>query len=209
MNKIILVGMIAVLAACSNNNGAESVPPATQDQEVQTAPQPVEARTDQAQTVMDDLARLDDPNKFRETTVDPEKLRLFATELYQKIDDDQKYLEDAFELGEMRTIGEYMSKILPKYRDEPFDLNHGTPSDPYWPNAKEAEIYNWCRDAFGNLDVYSQLLFSAVSSDTAFNRRSIRNSKSNLEKSKANCKTRVDMTPEQAIAADEAEYNAL
>lgn len=198
MNKIILVGIIVVLAACSNNNGAETVPPVTQDQEAKAVQTSTNTNSEQAQAAKDELSRLDNPDGFRESSITSDQARMFASELLKKINSYQQVLEDAFELGEKSTLQNYSLNIIPNEQQ----------SVSQKLDTKNGEVHIWCDTALNSLGLYAGVLERQLGRDTAEGRQFVRDRLAYLNEYKEKCKNSIGMTPEQARAAYEAEFGS-
>ena len=132
----------------------------------------------------------------------------FAQELYKKIESDEKFLEDAFELKEYNTLSKYVSNDWPEYTERPhrfYPKAQVTYSSKYFPEGKSVAPYTACDTAFRDLYLYASAMEKLLRDDTATNRQTYRTRKENYLKSKARCKARVDMTYEQALDAADKE----
>lgn len=132
----------------------------------------------------------------------------FAQELFKKIDDDEQFLKDAFELKEYNTLSKYVSSDWIEYTDQPHryypkaQVSYGS---KYFPESDTVSPYTACDTAFRDLYLYANAMQDLIREDTATLRKILRQEENDYYKSKARCKKRVDMTYEQALAADESE----
>lgn len=132
----------------------------------------------------------------------------FAQELFKKIEEDEKFLKDAFELKEYNTLSKYVSTDWLEYTDQPHryypkaQVNYGS---KYFPEGDAVSPYTACDTAFRDLYLYASAMQNLVHDDTAILRKILRQEENDYLKSKARCKERVDMTYEQALTAEENE----
>lgn len=132
----------------------------------------------------------------------------FAQDLYKKIEDDEKFLEDAFELKEYDTISKYVLTDWPEYANRPHRFYPKAPvsyGHKYFPESDTVAPYTACDTAFIDLSILAGSMMRLVQEDTATLRKIYRMEHEDFLKSKAQCKERVNMTYEQALAADESE----
>lgn len=132
----------------------------------------------------------------------------FAQELFKKIEDDEKFLKDAFELKEYNTLSKYVLTDWPEYTDRPhsyYPKAQVTYGSKYFPESDAVSPYTSCDTAFRDLYIYASAMQHLIREDTATFRKILRQEQKDYSKSKSRCKKRVDMTYEQALAADENE----
>ena len=132
----------------------------------------------------------------------------FAQELYKKIESDEKFIEDAFELKEYNTLSKYVSTDWIEYTEQPhrfYPKAQVTYGSKYFPEGKSVAPYTACDTAFRDLYIYASAMQHLILEDTATFRKILRQEQEDYLKSKSRCKKRVDMTYEQALAADENE----
>lgn len=132
----------------------------------------------------------------------------FAQELFKKIEGDEKFLRDAFELKEYNTLSKYVLTDWPEYVNRPHrfypkaQVSYGY---KYFPSGDTVSPYTPCDTALIDLNLYAGAMQHLIREDTATMRKILRQEEEDYLKSKARCKKRVDMTYEQALAADENE----
>lgn len=141
------------------------------------------------------------------TEISPEQARNFAKKLYQKIDDDEKFLRDAYQLKEQQTINKYQLKDWPNYVNVPYGEAEAKMQfgHPYFPNSQVASPYTICDAAFSELYSWAGTMNTLLKEDTAVMRKIVREHEQNYLESKAECSKRVKMTYDQAYDASENE----
>lgn len=139
--------------------------------------------------------------------ITPDQAHEFAKNLLYKIEEDEKFLNDAFELGEYSTLSKYVMTDWPNYINKPYsEVEAKQPMGrPYFPASDVASPYAKCDTAFGDLFIYATAMENLVRDDTATLRKIYRKEKEDFLKSKAQCAERVNMTYDQAYEADEKE----
>lgn len=132
----------------------------------------------------------------------------FSQELFKKMEEDEKFLKDAFELKEYNTLSKYVLTDWLEYTDRPhryYPKAQVTYGSKYFPESDAVSPYTSCDTAFRDLYLYASAMEKLLRDDTATNRQTYRTRKENYLKSKARCKARVDMTYEQALDAADKE----
>lgn len=132
----------------------------------------------------------------------------FAKNLYKKIDSDERFVKDAFELKEYNTLSKYVSSDWIEYSEQPhryYPKAQATIGRKYFPQNGAVTPYNSCDTAFTDLYLYANAMQDLLREDTAVSRKILRQEEEDYLKSKARCKERVDMTYEQAVTAEENE----
>lgn len=123
----------------------------------------------------------------------------FAQKIYQKINEDNTYIVDAYQHGEKDTLIK-LTVTLPQRATGSFEAYGNDPESTLAP-------YYACDNAYVELQ---SLLFD-YSNDLVHNnadtRKQIRYRKARFDEQFAKCKARVDMTPEQASADYQRETN--
>ncbi|MHA4952226.1 hypothetical protein [Acinetobacter pittii] len=190
MKKLILIVGLLALTGCSK----EPVVEKTTDSNVATQPE-VTSQTDQATASSD----------AKELT--PDEAKHFAVQLLKKINDDEKFLRDAYELKEVETLEKYVMYDWNDYVQKPFSsieekMGFG---HMYFPSSTVMYPYTSCDTAFTDLNLFANALYQQVREDTATMRKIVRQEEADYLKSKAKCESRVSLTYDQALAADEAE----
>ncbi|MCL9676954.1 hypothetical protein L2096_12070 [Acinetobacter sp. ACZLY 512] len=139
--------------------------------------------------------------------ITPEQAHEFAKNLLNKIDEDEKFLNDAFKLGEYSTFSKYVMTDWPNYVNKPYsEVEAKQPMGrPYFPSSDVASPYAKCDTALGDLYIYAGVMGNLLKEDTATNRKIYRKEKEDFLKSKTQCAERVNMTYDQAYEADEKE----
>lgn len=132
----------------------------------------------------------------------------FAKTLYKKINSDERFVKDAFELKEYNTLSKYVLSDWFEYTNQPHryypkaQVSYGS---KYFPQSDAVSPYTACDTAFGDLFLYANAMQHLLREDTAVSRKILRQEEEDYLKSKARCKERVDMTYEQAVTAEENE----
>lgn len=129
-----------------------------------------------------------------------EEAKQFAVNLLKKINDDEKFILDAYELKEQATLEKYYYDVQAYMRPDPDDF-----SKSYWIKSDLLAPYTKCDTALLDLQLYALALKNQLREDSATMRKIVRQEKEDYQKSKAKCEERVNLTYEQALAADEAE----
>lgn len=138
---------------------------------------------------------------FESSTIKtPEKAKEFAISLSEKIQEDEKFILDAFELKETERLGQYFYDIQTFMFPDSND-----PTKSYWPDTNLLDPYLKCDTALRDLQIYSNALFNQLRNDTSTARKIVRQEKEDFEKSKMKCNNRVNMTSDEAIKAYEEE----
>lgn len=191
MKKRVFTTLICmmVLAGCSKSKAPKTETTNSGTSE-QTTSQPVEQQKSQ---LTEDIT--------------PEQAHKFAKNLLNKIEEDEKFLNDAFELREYNTLSKYVMTDWPNYVNQPYsDVEAKQPMGrPYFPVSDVASPYAKCDTALGDLFNYAGAMENLVREDTATLRKIYRKEKEDFFKSKAQCAERVNMTYDQAYEADEKE----
>ena len=137
----------------------------------------------------------------------PTEARNFAVNLLKKINDDEQFIRDAYELKEIATLEKYVLNDWNNYVSKPFSpveekIGFG---HLYFPSSNAMSPYTICDTAFTDLNLYANALYKQLREDTATIRKIVRQEEADYLKSKAKCEERVNLTYDQALAADEAE----
>ncbi|MDS7693811.1 hypothetical protein N7562_06365 [Acinetobacter soli] len=137
--------------------------------------------------------------------ITPEQAHEFAKNLLNKIDEDEKFLNDAFKLGEYSTLSKYVMTDWPNYVNEPYsEVEAKQPMGrPYFPSSDVASPYAKCDTAIGDLYIYAGVMGNLLKEDTATNRKIYRKEKEDFSKSKNECAQRVNLSYDQAYNFDE------
>ncbi|MEK5786006.1 hypothetical protein [Acinetobacter pittii] len=195
MKKLILVVGLLTLAGCSKEPVAEKSSDSEQYVSGVTSQQEAAYAEEQANST---------PEK-KELT--PDEAKNFAVQLLKKINEDEKFILDAYELKEKDTLEKYVMNDWNEYVQKPFSgveekmgIGHA-----YFPSSTVMYPYTSCDTAFTDLNLYANALYQQVREDTATMRKIVRQEEADYLKSKAKCEARVKLTYEQALAADEAE----
>ncbi|AYO54933.1 hypothetical protein [Acinetobacter wuhouensis] len=130
----------------------------------------------------------------------PTEAKIFAENLLKKINDDEKFIEDAFELKEQNTLEKYFYDIQ-SYKFP----NQDDSSKSFWVDADALAPYVKCSTALDDLQLYASALKNQLREDTATTRKIVRQEKEDYQKSKAQCEARVKLSYDQALAEDDAE----
>ncbi|ENX48774.1 MULTISPECIES: hypothetical protein [Acinetobacter] len=191
MNKIVFAAVICMigLVGCSKEEEPKTETTATNATE-QAEPKPVEQESSQSG---EDFT--------------PEQAQAFAKNLLHKIEEDEKFLNDAFELKEYDTLSKYVLNDWPNYINQPFSADNAKNSygRPYFPASDIADPYAVCDTAFSDLNLYAGAMMNLVREDSATLRKIFRKEKEDFLKSKAQCVERVNMTYDEAYEAEEKE----
>lgn len=145
----------------------------------------------------------EDPDK----ELTPEDAKKFATKLLKLMDEDEKYIMDAFQLGEYQTIQKYMMVDLNKFTTRPYskkEVKHI--GDKYFPLSEVMYPYTPCATAMTDWDIYLGVLLLQLRKDTAEARRLVRQEKKDFDESRKKCRHRVSISYEQALKEDKADY---
>ncbi|RSN77891.1 hypothetical protein [Acinetobacter haemolyticus] len=178
MKKLILCGLIAVLVGCSNQN----------NQSIDAEHGDIEQSVSEV-----DLSSNED--------ITPEEAQAFATNLYQKIESDQQFLEDAFELKEYQTLSRYVLSDFSEYISTPHIYAPRAIGymNKYFPDSDVLNPYNVCDTAFRDLSLYAGAMMHLAREDTAELRKILSQEKDDFLKSKAKCEHRINLTYKQAV----------
>lgn len=132
----------------------------------------------------------------------------FAQDLFKKIEDDEKFVKDAFELKEENTLFKYVVTDWPEYVNKPHrfypkaQVIHGY---KYFPSGEAVSPYTPCDTALLDLNLYASAMQHLIREDTATLRKILRQEEEDYLKSKARCEARVKVSYEQALADHEKE----
>ncbi|WP_407324356.1 hypothetical protein [Acinetobacter pittii] len=139
------------------------------------------------------------------TELTPDEAKKFAIKLLKKINDDEKFIRDAYELKEKDILEKYVMNDWNEYVQKPFSsveakigIGHA-----YFPSSTVMYPYTSCDTAFTDLNLYANALYQQVREDTATMRKIVNQEEADYLKSKAQCEAQVKLTYEQALAADE------
>lgn len=182
MKKLILVLGILALVGCTKD------PITVQNDESNEV-----ISTSQA-AVEEEIASSDTKN------MTPVEAKKFITELFKKINDDEKFVLDAYELKEQATLEKYFYDVQAYMQPNSEDF-----SDSYWIDSEALAPYTKCDTALRDLQLYANALSNQLKDDTATMRKIVRQEEEDYKKSKSQCEERLNLTYEQALAADEAE----
>lgn len=138
------------------------------------------------------------------TAITQEKAHDFAKKLYTKIEHDEAFIRDAFELGEYTTLGKY-SYDFQNYTSIPYGKSEAAKDfgQRYFPENIVASPYVICDRAFNELNTLAFVMKNLIEEDTAFNRKNLRDKESLFMYSKNACHKRVNLTYQQAAKAYE------
>jgi hypothetical protein len=134
------------------------------------------------------------------TEVSSDDAKQFAVQLLKKINDDEKFVLEAYELKEQPVLEKYFYDIQAYMQPIPDDFTKS-----YWPDSDSLSPYTKCDTALRDLQLYASALSHQLKEDTASMRKIVRQEEEDYRNSKAKCEERVNLTYEQAVAADEAE----
>ncbi|AZN69312.1 hypothetical protein DX910_14690 [Acinetobacter haemolyticus] len=183
MKKLIFCGLFAVLVGCSN-------------------------QSNQSIDVEHPEATVSDTNlSTNSDDITSEEAQTFATKLYQKIEGDQQFLEDAFELKEYQTLSKYVLSDFSEYISTPHIYAPRAIGyiNKYFPDSNLIDPYNICDTAFRDLSLYAGAMMNLTREDTAVLRQILKQEKDDFLKSKAKCEHRINLTYEQAVDEYEKE----
>ncbi|MFW1760578.1 hypothetical protein [Acinetobacter calcoaceticus] len=196
MKKLILILGLLTLAGCSKEPVTEK--PTDSEQYVSG----VATQQDAAAYAEQQANAASDVKEFT-----PDEAKKFAVQLLKKINDDEKFIRDAYELKEEETLEKYVMHDWNNYVQQPFSaveekmgIGHA-----YFPSSAVMYPYTSCDTAFTDLNLYANALYQQVREDTATMRKIVRQEEADYLKSKAKCEARVRLTYEQALAEDEKE----
>ena len=130
----------------------------------------------------------------------PVEAKSFATNLLKKINDDEKFVLDAYVLKEQSTLEKYFYDVQAYMKPNPEDF-----SDSYWLDSEALAPYTKCDTALIDLQLYASALSKQLKDDNATMRKIVRQEEEDYKKSKSKCEERVNLTYEQALAANEDE----
>lgn len=181
MKKLILIVSMLALTGCSKKVDSDQLNDSPQASS--------ETKVQQEELVDPALKKLT-----------PDEAKSFATKLLKKIDDDEKYVLDAYELKEQPTLEKYFYDVQAYMQPIPDDFTKS-----YWTDSDALAPYTKCDTALRDLQLYASALSQQLKDDTATTRKIVRQEEEDYRKSKAKCEERVHLTYEQALAADEAE----
>lgn len=186
MNKIVFAAVICMigLGGCSKEEEPKTETVATE----QAQSKPVEQEASQP---AEDIT--------------PEQAHEFAKNLLNKIEEDEKFLNDAFELGEYNTFSKYVMTDWPNYVNEPYSKVEAKQpmGRPYFPSSDVASPYAKCDTALGDLYIYAGVMGNLLKEDTATNRKIYRKEKEDFSQSKNECAQRVNLSYDEAYDLDE------
>ncbi|WP_227591969.1 MULTISPECIES: hypothetical protein [Acinetobacter] len=196
MKKLILIAGLLALTGCSKEPIAEK----SNDSE-----QYVSGVTTQKDAAAYAEKQANAASEVKELT--PDEAKKFAVQLLKKINDDEKFIRDVYELKEKETLEKYVMHDWNDYVQKPFSaveekmgIGHA-----YFPSSTVMYPYTSCDTAFTDLNLYANALYQQVREDTATMRKIVRQEEDDYLKSKAKCEARVKLTYEQALAEDEKE----
>lgn len=144
-----------------------------------------------------------------ESEMSEDQAKEFAINLLSKINEDEKFIKDAYELKEQATLEKYVITDWNKYVQTPFseiEAKEGF-GHLYFPKSEVAAPYIPCDTAFTDLQLYASTMSQHLRDDTATMRKIVRQEEQDYLKSKAQCEARINMTYKQAYEAYEKEYS--
>ena len=121
----------------------------------------------------------------------------FAQELYKKIDTDEKFVKDAFELKEEQTLDHYVVNDWFEFANKPHRFSPKALAqygNVYFPDGDVMKPYFVCDTAFRDLNIYAGAMERVVNQDSAINRKILRQEQADFLKSKELCSKRVSMS---------------
>lgn len=196
MKKLILIVGLLALAGCSKEPTTERTSDSEQYVSGVATQQDAAAYAEQQANAASDIKELT-----------PDEAKKFAVQLLKKINDDEKFIRDAYELREENTLEKYVMNDWNSYVQKPFSsveekmgIGHA-----YFPSSTVMYPYTSCDTAFTDLNLYANALYQQVRKDTATMRKIVNQEEADYLKSKAKCEARVKLTYEQALAEDEKE----
>lgn len=130
----------------------------------------------------------------------PVEAKSFAIKLLKKINDDERFVLDAYALKEQPTLEKYFYDVQAYMKPNPEDF-----SDSYWIDSNALAPYTKCDTALIDLQLYASAMSRQLRDDTATMRKIVRQEEKDYKKSKSECEKRVNLTYEQALAANENE----
>ena len=181
MNKLILALAVLTLAGCNKESASQ-------------------LESDSIEAASSSTAKKEDSNISESKELSAAEAKNFATLLLKKINDDEKFVLDAYELKEQPTLEKYFYDLQAYMQPVPDDFTKS-----YWPDTDSLSPYTKCDTALRDLQLYANVLSHQLRDDTASMRKIVRQEEADYRKSKAKCEERVNLTYEQALAADEAE----
>lgn len=132
----------------------------------------------------------------------------FAKELFKKIEEDEKFLLDAFELKEEQTLFRYVATDWHTYANKPHKFYPKAQpkfGNVYFPEGDIMKPYFVCDTAYRDLNIYASAMEHVADQDTAINRKILRQEKDDFINSKELCAKRITLKYEQALADYEKE----
>lgn len=191
MKSLLAIALLLLLTSCGE---------ADTSVRFDDAPEPVSARLAVPATseATDDLLTYAASEPEKELT--PAAAKAFATSLLKKIDDDEKFILDAYQLGEFNTLNKYMLVDLHNFMMKPYSKYEVDDiGSKYFPLSAVAKPYLSCDTALRDFSGYGFALLRLMKDDSADLRKIMRQQKKNFEESKAKCRHRVSLSYEDAL----------
>ncbi|WP_372404930.1 hypothetical protein ACDW34_08660 [Acinetobacter piscicola] len=136
-----------------------------------------------------------------ESSITPEQAKAFGENLYKKIEHDEPLIDSAFKAK---------NQVLLKQYENDFQVFANTPygeieskkqlGQRYFPSDPIAEPYVLCDRALNSLYTELSSMQSVLREDTQYMRDSLKEKKEYYQKTKAECKTIIDMDYDSAVA---------
>ncbi|WP_228718960.1 hypothetical protein [Acinetobacter pittii] len=196
MKKLILIACLVALTGCSKEPTAEKSNDSGQYVSGVTTQQDAAAYAEEQANAASDVKELT-----------PDEAKKFAVQLLKKINEDEKFIRDAYELKEQQTLEKYVVTDWNSYVQQPYssvEEKNGF-GHLYFPSSSVMYPYTSCDTAFTDLNLFAVALSHQLREDSATMRKIVRQEEADYLKSKAKCEERVNLTYEQALAEDEKE----
>lgn len=182
MKKIILIFVVLLLSGCAEHKEKSQITDDTN----------VSAVTENPQTQLTTVTEV--------IKLTPIEAKAFAENLLKKINDDEKFINDAYALKEQNTLEKYFYDNQSYKFPDPENYQNS-----YWKDPEALAPYTKCSTALDDLQLYANALKNKLREDTATMRKIARQEKEDYEKSKAQCERRAKLTYEQALTEDNSE----
>ena len=138
--------------------------------------------------------------ELAESELSPDEAKKFATDLLQKIDDDEQAVRAAYEQKDTASLDRYSTETLVYINPNPNDM-----FDTYWIDSDVLDPYVKCDTALRDLYIYTGSLSMQLKNDTESLRDIAKKEEQDYIQSKTQCEDRVAMSYEEAKQADEKE----
>lgn len=139
---------------------------------------------------------------LHEDNISPEQAHSFVQGLYDKINDDEKLIEDAFQDGNSQVLSTYILNDWVAYAQQPHQYAPIAVADfgnKYFPTGDAIEPYIACDTTFINLFIYASAMGKVLQNDSPTTRNILKQEADDYFKAKVQCQQQIYMSDEHEV----------